>query len=585
MGKITKENKKNKMNNLKNLKKLFKTHKIDGYIIPKNDEFFGEYVSKDKDNLKFISQFSGSYGFALILSKNNYLFTDGRYTLQAKMQSGKLFNIFTIPNKFPADILKNKKISIGFDPKLHTELMLTRIFKNTKCKLIPISKNLIDQIWKRENNNRTDKFYLLNDNDTGEKSNTKIKKISKILNKNKIDFQFISAPENIAWLLNLRGSDSEFTPIPNSYLIINNKNNAFLFCNLNKIDKKIRKDLGKNIKVINIKSLKDFILKIQNKKFQIDILSCSIFFKILIKRYNSVVSKQDPIYLLKSKKNKIEIKNTIKTHIYDGAALTKFLFWITDNFKNKKITEIEAQEKLLSFRKKNKSFKSLSFPTISGTGPNGAIIHYKASIKTNRTLKKGDLYLVDSGGQYSFGTTDVTRTISLGNKDKRIKDIFTRVLKGHIAVATYKIKNNTCGSKIDLKARKPLRQINLDYAHGTGHGVGYFLNVHEGPQAISRDNTVKFQEGMIISNEPGYYEDGKFGIRIENLITVKKVKNTLKFENLTLAPIDKSLIKKDLLTSDEIQWLNKYHSKVFSSLKQYMNIDELKNLKDSCSNI
>ena len=573
------------MKNLINLKKLFKRNKIDGYIIPKNDEFFGEYIPKNKDNLKFISQFSGSYGFAIILKNSNYLFVDGRYTLQAKMQSGKNFKIFTIPNELPSDILKNKKISIGFDPKLHTELMINRVFKNTKCKLIPISKNLVNQIWKRKNDDKPNKFYLLNDKDAGESSKKKLLKLSRMLIKNKIDFQFISAPENIAWLLNLRGSDSEFTPIPNSYLIINKENKAYFFCNLSKINKKLKNGLGKNIKVLNIKNLEYFILNIKSKKFYLDILSCSIFFKNIIKKNNYTEEKQDPIYLLKSKKNKIEIKNTIKTHIYDGVALTKFLFWITDNFKKRQITEIDAQNKLLNFRKKNKNFKSLSFPTISGTGPNGAIIHYKANIKTNRTLRKGDLYLVDSGGQYSFGTTDVTRTISLENKDERIKDIFTRVLKGHIAVADYKIKNNTSGSNIDLEARKPLKQINLDYAHGTGHGVGYFLNVHEGPQAISKNNTVKFQEGMIISNEPGYYENGKFGIRIENLITVKKAKNRYKFEDLTLAPIDKNLIKKDLLTNVEIKWLNKYHSKVYSKLKKYMDKNELKNLRSACSNI
>ena len=573
------------MKNLINLKKLFKRNKIEGYIIPKNDEFFGEYIPKNKDNLKFISQFSGSYGFAIILKNSNYLFVDGRYTLQAKMQSGKNFKIFTIPNELPSDILKNKKISIGFDPKLHTELMINRVFKNTKCKLIPISKNLVNQIWKRKNDDKPNKFYLLNDKDAGESSKKKLLKLSRMLIKNKIDFQFISAPENIAWLLNLRGSDSEFTPIPNSYLIINKENKAYFFCNLSKINKKLKNGLGKNIKVLNIKNLEYFILNIKSKKFYLDILSCSIFFKNIIKKNNYTEEKQDPIYLLKSKKNKIEIKNTIKTHIYDGVALTKFLFWISDNFKKRKITEIDAQNKLLNFRKKNKNFKSLSFPTISGTGPNGAIIHYKANIKTNRTLRKGDLYLVDSGGQYSFGTTDVTRTISLENKDERIKDIFTRVLKGHIAVADYKIKNNTSGSNIDLEARKPLKQINLDYAHGTGHGVGYFLNVHEGPQAISKNNTVKFQEGMIISNEPGYYENGKFGIRIENLITVKKAKNRYKFEDLTLAPIDKNLIKKDLLTNVEIKWLNKYHSKVYSKLKKYMDKNELKNLRSACSNI
>ena len=573
------------MNKLIKLKKLFKIYKIDGYIIPKNDEFFGEYVPQIKDNLKFISNFSGSYGFALILKKENYLFVDGRYTLQAKIQSGKVFNIVTIPKKNPSNILKNKKISIGFDPKLHTELMINRFFKNTKCKLIPLSENLVNKIWVRKIVNKPSKFYILKDQISGENSNSKIKKLTQILSKNKISFQFISASENVAWLLNLRGADSNYTPIPNSYLIINNKKKIYLFCDLKKINKKVKKDLEKNISIVDIKHIEKFISKIENKNFQVDNFSCSIFFKNLIKKNNTIIEKQDPIYLLKSIKNKIEIKNTIKTHIYDGAALTKFLLWLNNNFKSKKITEISAEKKLLDFRKKNKNFKTLSFPTISASGPNGAIIHYRANNESNRMLKSGDIYLIDSGGQYNFGTTDVTRTISLDNKQKRIKNIFTRVLKGHIAVSNYKLNKNTNGAKIDTVARKPLNEINLDYAHGTGHGVGYFLNVHEGPQAISRGNKVKFREGMIVSNEPGYYENGKFGIRIENLITVKKIKNFYEFEDLTLAPIDKSLIQKKLLSKNEIKWLNKYHLKVYYNLKKYMNKSELIELKKLCSNI
>ena len=295
------------MKNLINLKKLFKRNKIDGYIIPKNDEFFGEYIPKNKDNLKFISQFSGSYGFAIILKNSNYLFVDGRYTLQAKMQSGKNFKIFTIPNELPSDILKNKKISIGFDPKLHTELMINRVFKNTKCKLIPISKNLVNQIWKRKNDDKPNKFYLLNDKDAGESSKKKLLKLSRMLIKNKIDFQFISAPENIAWLLNLRGSDSEFTPIPNSYLIISKEKKVFFFCDLKKITNGLKKKLDKNIIVIDIKSTAQFLLEAKNKNFQIDNASCSIFFKNIIKINNKIVEKQDPIYLLKSAKNKVEL--------------------------------------------------------------------------------------------------------------------------------------------------------------------------------------------------------------------------------------------------------------------------------------
>jgi len=236
---------------------------------------------------------------------------------------------------------------------------------------------------------------------------------------------------------------------------------------------------------------------------------------------------------------------------------------------------------LLSFRKQNRNFKSLSFPTISGTGPNGAIIHYKATKESNRRLKKGDIYLVDSGGQYNYGTTDVTRTISLYNSNKRIKNIFTRVLKGHIAVASFNLKKDTSGSVIDSEARKYLRQINLDYAHGTGHGVGYYLNVHEGPHAISKRNTVSFKEGMIVSNEPGYYEKNNFGIRIENLIYVKKNN----FENLTMAPLDKSLIDVKILNNKEKNWINNYHKEVHYNLKKYMNQKEILELKNACSAI
>ena len=572
------------MMELKRLKKKFTTYNIDGYIVPKNDEFFGEYIPEYKDNLKFISNFSGSYGFALILKKRNYLFVDGRYTLQAEIQSGKKFKIITLPNKLPFNILKSRELFIGFDPKLHTELKLAQIFRKTNCKLVPLNKNLINNVLEKKIAKKNNKFYTLNDKNSGNSSKNKIRKLLKVLTKNKVNLQFITAPENIAWLLNLRGSDSDFSPIPNCYLILDSKNKVYLFCDLKKINKKLKKDL-KDVIIIDINYIEQFILKIKNKTVQLDISSCSIFFKNILKKKNKIFEIKDPIYLLKAVKNKKEIHNIIKTHIYDGAALTKFLFWIKKNFRNKKITEISAQEKLLNFRKNNKTFQSLSFPTISGSGPNGAIIHYKADKKSNRLLKKGDVYLVDSGGQYNFGTTDVTRTISLENNQLRVKNIFTRVLKGHIAVANYKFNKNTTGSEIDDAARKYLKEINLNYAHGTGHGVGYFLNVHEGPQGISKGNKIKLMEGMLLSNEPGYYERGKFGIRIESLVIVKKKQNVHKFESITLAPIDKSLIEKKLLNKNEIDWLNNYHIKVFNNLKKFMNKLELIELKNSCSNI
>ena len=267
-----------------------------------------------------------------------------------------------------------------------------------------------------------------------------------------------------------------------------------------------------------------------------------------------------------------------KIHLIDGVALTKFLFWLKKNFKKKKISEISAEKKLENFRKMNPTYKFPSFNTISGTGPNSAIIHYKASSKTNRNLRKNDLYLVDSGGQYSFGTTDVTRTISLGNNSNYIKEIYTRVLKGHIAVSNFKIKKNSTGAQVDHNARKFLNKIKLDYPHGTGHGVGYFLNVHEGPQSLSKNNKVILKDGMVLSNEPGYYKEGSFGIRIENLVYI----NRNKFEELTIAPIEKNLINKKILNKDEINWINTYHKKVKKNLLKFMSVSEKIDLAKAC---
>ena len=570
------------MEKINKLKEFLNYYKLDGYIVPKNDEFFGEYIPENKDRLKFISNFSGSYGFALILKNKNYLFVDGRYTLQANIQSGKYFQIITIPDKLPHEIIKKKKLKIGFDSKLHTQKNLKTLFYKTNCNFMPISQNLIDKVWIRKSNNKSKKFYLLPSKATGQNYKSKVNKLVSILNKKKIDFQFMSSSENIAWLLNIRGQDTDFTPMPNSYLSIDSQKKISLFCDLKKINLIFKKKF-KDIKIIDIKNTNLFLSKIKNKKVSIDSSSCSIYFENILNKNNKILSFLDPIYLLKSIKSKIEIENTIQSHIKDGAALTKFLIWLKKNYKKSNINEISAQEKLLKFRKKNKSFKFLSFPTISGSGPNGAIIHYKASKESNRKLQKGDIYLVDSGGQYNFGTTDVTRTISLDNNNERVKNIFTRVLKGHIAVANYKLKNNTCGAQIDAAARVPLNEIDLDYAHGTGHGVGYFLNVHEGPHAISKNNKVNFKEGMIVSNEPGYYEKGKFGIRIENLVRVKKSSSGYSFDNLTMVPIDKSLINKDILKKEEIVWLNDYHKNVFKKIKKFMNKKELGELQLACS--
>ena len=572
------------MEKIEKLKKIFKREKIDGYIIPKNDEYFCEYIPGHNDRLNFISNFSGSNGFALILRDKNYLFTDGRYTLQANNQSGKYFKVITIPNKMPVNILKNKKLFIGFDPNLFTETFLSIFFGKSKCVYKPILKNLVDEIWKRKIKKNENKFFILPAKSVGEKHQSKISKITNYLKKKKSDFFFITASENNAWLLNIRGRDTKYSPIPHSYILIDKNKNIKFFCDLKKISSTLRKKF-KKIKFLDIKICSKILSEIKGKKFIVDKNSCSFNFKNIIHEKNKILNIHDPIYFFKAIKKRQEIENIKQAHIYDGVALTKYLFWLKKNFDKKKITEISASQKLFSLRKKNKKFKFLSFPTISGTGPNGAIIHYKATKETNRKLKKGDIYLVDSGGQYEFGTTDVTRTVSLKNSSGRIKDIFTRVLKGHIAVANFNLKKNTSGEEIDFSARKFLKQIGLNYEHGTGHGVGYFLNVHEGPHAISKRNKINFKEGMIVSNEPGYYEKNKFGIRIENLIYVKGNNKGNSFENLTMVPIEKDLIIKKSLNKKERKWLNDYHKVVFRNLVKFMNKIEALELKRACSAI
>ena len=554
---------------IKKLIKKFNQYDIDGYIVPKNDEFFSEYAVIDR--LKTISNFSGSAGLAVISRKINYLFIDGRYTIQAQLQSGKLFKIIEIHKFLPHKILKN--LTLGFDPSLLTRKQLYGYFGKSLV-LKQINNNLVDEIYKKKNT-KTKKFFSLQNKITGENFKSKINKIRNILKLNKADYLFISAPENVAWTLNIRGSDNPNSPIPNCRLIIGKNKGVFLITQMEKASKIIKDGKLSKKQIINPEKFQDFIKKLKGKKFIIDPLSCSILNEKIIKSKFKIINKNDPCYKLKSIKNSSEIKHMINAHIEDGVALTKFIYWIK-NINKKKITEIDSQNKLEKFRKLNKNYLFPSFNTIAGTGANGAIVHYRASKKSNKTIKKSDIFLCDSGGQYKFGTTDVTRTICFSKQKNSIKDIFTKVLKGHIAVATTNLKKFNTGKKVDTRARHFLKKDGLDYAHGTGHGVGFFSNVHEGPQSITKINTVKLEKGMIVSNEPGYYKKGHYGIRIENLIYIKKINKKLNFENLTLAPIEKDLINFNLLTNREKNYLFEYHLNVYSKISKFLNNNERK---------
>ena len=554
---------------IKILREKFNKYAIDGYIVPKNDEFFSEYAIKDR--LKIISNFNGSAGFAIITKKINYLFVDGRYTIQAKQQSGNHFKIIETHKYLPKKIIKELKL--GFDPSLFTKKIIDYNFGRS-LNLKPIENNLIDEIYQNKISSRK-LFYSLTTKSVGESHNSKINKICNIIKIKKADYLFVSAPENVAWLMNIRGYDNPTSPIPNCRLLINKYKKIFLIVEKRLASKIIREKKFSNDQIIEPEKFSKLIKKLNGNKFIIDPLSCSILNKKIIESNFEIIEENDPCYRLKSIKNSTEIDNTINAHIEDGLALTKFIYWIK-NINKKKITEIQAKNKLEKFRKLNKNYLFPSFDTIAGSGSNGAIVHYRVTKKSNKVINKNDLFLCDSGGQYKYGTTDVTRTICFSKPKKSIKDTYTKVLKGHIAFYQTNLKKDNIGKKIDQRARKFLKKDGLDYAHGTGHGVGFYLNVHEGPQSISKFNTIKLEEGMIVSNEPGYYKKGHYGIRIENLVFIKKNKHNIFFENLTLAPIENELINYNLLTKGEKDYLFKYHLKIYAVLSKFLNLKERK---------
>jgi len=576
------------MDKINQLRNILNKQNCDAYLIPKNDEYFGEYVPKNKDRLKFISGFTGSTGLALILKNKSYLFVDGRYTLQAKKEINKDFKICDVSKIKPHYILKNlnRKITLGFDPKLFTSSMLKNIISNNSINLKPINYNLIDIIWKNKIKINNNKFYLLEEKYHGENYLNKINKVSKFLRLKDIQYLLSTAVENITWLLNIRGSDASYSPLTNGKVLFNKNGKIIFFTNINKITPQIKKSFRKKVIFIKEQFFVSYLRKIKNSKILIDKKTLSFYYEKNIHSSNKLINIEDPIYLLKAIKNKTEINNTKIAHLFDGIALTKFIFWLKNNYKKTKITEISAQNKLEICKKHCKDYLYPSFSTISGFSANGAIVHYRSNNETNQTIKGNDLYLLDCGSQYFYGTTDVTRTIGIGKISNFQKKIYSTVLKGHIAVATYKLKKSTLGKHIDKVARVPLLKLGHNYSHGTGHGVGYFLNVHEGPQGLSPFNNHKILPGMILSNEPGFYKENNFGIRIENLIYCEKINNNhSKFTNLTIVPIDKDCINNKLLNKNEINWINNYHQKIFYILKPFMNDTELKLLTKACSAI
>ncbi len=558
------------MNKIKKLRKYIIENNCNAYLVPKNNEYFEEYSEK-RDRLRFVTNFSGSAGLAIILLKKNYLFVDSRYILQAKKEASKNFIIYEISKINPFFFLNNiqEKISIGYDPKLFTSDFINK-FNNKNIFLVPISKNLIDLISNKKEKKNKSNYYLLENKYHGSDFKEKIKTVIQFLKENNIKLQIITSTENICWLLNIRGNESKYSPLIHGKLIIHNKGAILFFLNLKKINSSIKNSFKNKIKFLNENLFINYIEKIENSKILIDKKTCSLYIEKKLRIKNQILRIQDPIYYLKSIKNNTEINNLKIAHLLDGIAFTKFIIWLKTRNKNK-ITEIIAQNKLETFKKFSKEYLGPSFPTISAYKENSAIVHYRATKNNNKFLFKNNIYLIDSGSQYFYGTTDVTRTIAIGKISNFQKKIYTLVLKSHLTVLNYNLQKNTSGDIIDLAARKILNKYGYNYSHGTGHGVGFFLNVHEGTHALSPNNKVKITPGMVISNEPGFYKKNNFGVRIENLIFCKKInKIRSKFENLTMIPYDLDCIDKKLLNKNEINLINDYHQEIYFLIKSFL---------------
>ena len=577
-------------NKLQQLRIQMQDQNIDVCLINQTDEFQNEFLPQYSKRLQWLTNFSGSAGEALITKNKAYLFVDGRYTLQAKLEVNQnVYKVYNYSKKTPTEILKSLKLNkpnFGIDGNIITvkklNLLTSELKTNVSIKLL--EKNLVDLIWYSRPKIKKSIVWHHKRSFHGTDVSDKITTIKKIIKKNKAQYLFITSNESICWLLNLRSSDLAYTPIFMSRLIISDSGECFLFAN---IKEGLKFPKAVKFHQIELNLLSNFLSDtIANKKIIADPRTLSSNTnEFLLKNKVKIKLINDPIEVLKSQKNNSEIKGICAAHLRDGVALTKAIFWIKEKVLKKNLTELQAVKKIDSNRLKNKNFYSLSFPTIAGSGPNGAIVHYHANKKSNRKIKDTDLFLIDSGAQYLDGTTDVTRTISFRKVSNEQKKMNTLVLKGHIAVATSVFSKSETGKLLNINARKYLRQHNCDFDHGTGHGVGYFLNVHEGPQSISSVSKVKFLPGMIISNEPGYYKTNEYGIRIENLVNVKVHGNKYKFETLTLAPIDRQLIETSLLSKNEIKWLNTYHEHVYIKLGKYLESKEKIWLKAECSNL
>ncbi len=574
---------------LADLRAELKRRGLDGFVVPRADEHQGEYVPRRSQRLGWLTGFSGSAGLAIVLADKAAIFIDGRYTLAVRDQVDvEAFEPHQIPEQSAETwIAENLPMGgkLGFDPWLQTVDgydRFARACQRASGSFVPVESNPVDAVWKGRPPAPLAPVLPHPVEFAGETSESKRGRIASTLTARNADVALITAPDSIAWLLNVRGGDVPRTPFALGFALIHADGHVDLYMDRRKIPDRTVSWLGNAVTLAPPEELGgalDLLGKL-GKRVLVETSTAPYWASTRLQAAGAtMVRDSDPISLPKACKNEVELEGIRAAHRRDGVAVSRFLNWLHLKSSAGALREIEVSDRLQALREETGKLRDLSFDTISGAGANGAIVHYRASEATERTLEPGSLYLVDSGGQYRDGTTDITRTVGVGTPSPEMRDRFTRVLKGHIALASARFPVGTTGSQLDVLARYALWQVGLDYDHGTGHGVGAYLSVHEGPHRISKmPNSVALQPGMIVSNEPGYYKTGAYGIRIENLVAVKEVeiegadRKYLEFETLTLAPIDIACIEPSLLTEAEKQWLNDYHRRVRETVGP--NVDE-----------
>ena len=570
------------------LRKELKRRGLDGFVVPISDEHMSEYVGAYAERLKWLTGFGGSAGTAVVLQDRAAIFIDGRYTLQVRDQvDGRLWDYQSVPETSPAKWLganAPEDSRIGYDAWLHSKGWAAAVRQALAAKdgeLLAVESNPVDTVWEDRPRPSAAPALVHEEKYTGQSSSEKRAGLSEWLKAERLDAAVIAALDSVAWLLNIRGSDVERTPVALSYVLAHADGTADLFIAPEKVTPEVAAHLGNAVRIRPREEFVPALEALKGKRIAADPGNCVAgIFSALENAGAEVVETTDPCILPKAIKNQVEQQGHRNAQERDGAAVARFLHWLSVEGPKGQVSEISAADTLHRFRRECGDLRDLSFDTISGSGPNGAIVHYRVSEETNRTLEPGSVYLVDSGGQYPDGTTDITRTVWIGpgEPSAEIRDRYTRVLKGHIGLARQTFPSGTIGSQLDTLARASLWQAGIDYAHGTGHGVGSFLSVHEGPQRIAKPRggqaggEQELLPGMILSNEPGYYKTGAYGIRIENLVLVEEREiagaegGWLGFETLTLVPIDRNLVDPEMLDPAEHAWWTYYHARVWEVL-------------------